>query len=108
MVAARLPPQQPLHCLCHGDETKAEQPKVVVLLSTWLGVGGPCTDTCCCLEGRIPHAPTPCTPMGANLYLLRLSGFGQHQREKAQADLLVLGGSFTDLKEKSAVAEQMV
>lgn len=47
-------------------------------------------------------------PWVQNLYLLRLSGFGQHQREKAQADLLVLGGSFTDLKEKSAVAEQMV
>lgn len=108
MVAARLPPQQPLHCLCHGDEIKAEQPKVVVLLSTWLGVGGRAqTPAAAWKAGFLTHQRRA-HPWVQNLYLLRLSGFGQHQREKAQADLLVLGGSFTDLKEKSAVAEQMV
>lgn len=36
-------------------------------------------------------------------YLLRLSRFGQDQSEEAQADLLVLGGAFANLREKKQV-----
>lgn len=41
-------------------------------------------------------------------HLLRLSGFGQDQSEQPQADLLVLGGSFTDLKGENKKAAPLV